>query len=58
MVEVKQGLAPDDVVVTAGQLRLRDGLPVAVAGQGEKPVVGAPGKAPAAPGAGGAKAGG
>jgi hypothetical protein len=55
---VKQGLAPDDVVVTAGQLRLRDGLPVAVAGQGEKPVVGAPGKAPAAPGAGGAKAGG
>jgi membrane fusion protein (multidrug efflux system) len=58
MVEVKQGLAPDDVVVTAGQLRLRDGLPVAVAGPSEKPVVGAPGKAPAAPGASGAKAGG
>jgi membrane fusion protein (multidrug efflux system) len=62
MVEVKQGLAPDDVVVTAGQLRLRDGLPVAVAGQGEKPgappVAGVPGKAPAVPDAGGTKAGG
>jgi membrane fusion protein (multidrug efflux system) len=61
-VEVTQGLAGGDLVVTAGQLRLRDGLPVAIAGQGEKPgappVAGAPGKAPSPPAAGGAKAGG
>lgn len=29
-VEVVEGLAPDDVVVTAGQLKLRDGMPVSV----------------------------
>ncbi|MEP6783885.1 MAG: efflux transporter periplasmic adaptor subunit, partial [Acidobacteriota bacterium] len=33
-VEVLNGLAKDDVVVTAGQLKLRDGAPVTVAGGG------------------------
>ena len=30
MVEIVEGLAPGDVVVTAGQIKLRDGVPVAV----------------------------
>jgi membrane fusion protein (multidrug efflux system) len=30
MVEIVQGLGPGDVVVTAGQIKLRDGAPVAV----------------------------
>jgi membrane fusion protein (multidrug efflux system) len=53
-VEVIRGLAAGDLVVTAGQLRLRDGLPVTVAGQGEKPappVAVNPGKATPADGA-------
>ena len=36
-VEVVEGLAPGDTVVTAGQLKLRDGVPVAVGGPGGKP---------------------
>jgi membrane fusion protein, multidrug efflux system len=36
-VEVIEGLAPGDTVVTAGQLKLRDGVPVAVGGPGGKP---------------------
>ena len=30
MVEILEGLAPGDVVVTAGQIKLRDGAKVAV----------------------------
>ena len=30
MVEVVQGLAPGDIVVTAGQIKLRDGVPVSI----------------------------
>jgi membrane fusion protein (multidrug efflux system) len=41
-VEILTGVAKDDVVVTAGQLKLRDGAPVTVAGA-------APGKVDAAP---------
>jgi membrane fusion protein (multidrug efflux system) len=59
MVEIVDGLAPGDVVVTAGQIRLRDGVAVAVGGAGGKPgappVAGTPGKPPAPPAA---KAGG
>ena len=33
-VEVLNGLAKDDIVVTAGQLKLRDGVPVIIAGAG------------------------
>ena len=29
-VEVREGLAPNDLVVTAGQLKIRDGVPVQV----------------------------
>ena len=29
-VEISKGLAPGDMVVTAGQLKIRDGAPVAV----------------------------
>lgn len=36
-VEVVEGLAAGDTVVTAGQLKLRDGVPVAVGGAGGKP---------------------
>jgi membrane fusion protein (multidrug efflux system) len=49
-VEVVQGLAAGDIVVTAGQLKLRDGAPVAVGGAGSKPA--------APPAAGAGKAGG
>jgi membrane fusion protein, multidrug efflux system len=34
MVEIVDGLKPGDVVVTAGQIKIRDGAPVQVAGQG------------------------
>jgi membrane fusion protein (multidrug efflux system) len=30
MVEIVEGLAPGDMVVTAGQIKLRDGSPVIV----------------------------
>jgi membrane fusion protein (multidrug efflux system) len=33
-VEVLNGLAPNDVVVTAGQLKLRDGMPVTIVNGG------------------------
>ena len=33
-VEVLKGLGPSDVVVTAGQLKLRDGMPVSIANGG------------------------
>lgn len=50
MVEVVEGLAPGDVVVTAGQIRLRDGAAVAVGGKpGAPPVAGAPAKPAAVP---------
>ncbi len=49
-VEVVQGLAVDDVVVTAGQQRLRDGVAVRVANSGQSPAVaGVPAKDEAAP---------
>ncbi len=51
-VEIVQGLAAEDVVVTAGQLKLRDGTPVRVANGGSSSAVaGAPAKdeAPAPP---------
>jgi membrane fusion protein (multidrug efflux system) len=56
-VEIVSGLAPGDVVVSAGQIKLRDGVPVAVAGTGAQAVAGAGPKpsagttAPAAPAA-------
>jgi membrane fusion protein (multidrug efflux system) len=49
-VEIVQGLAADDVVVTAGQLKLRDGVPVRIANGGAAPAVAgvpAKGEAPA-----------
>ena len=63
-VEVRQGLAGDDVVVVAGQLKLRDGVPVTIAGRPAGAVAAGPndGAAPpqkgagAAPGKGGAPA--
>ena len=33
-VEIVEGLEPDDVVVTAGQLKIRDGAPVKLVGEG------------------------
>ena len=36
-VEVRGGLAAGDIIVTAGQIRLRDGVAVAVAGRGPAP---------------------
>jgi len=59
-VEIVSGLAAGDTVVTAGQIKLRDGVPVAAGGPagGAPPVAGAPGEKPAAPAAGAAKAGG
>ncbi|HEY3564861.1 MAG TPA: efflux transporter periplasmic adaptor subunit, partial [Casimicrobiaceae bacterium] len=33
-VEVLNGLAPNDVIVTAGQLKLRDGMPVTIVNGG------------------------
>ena len=45
--EVVNGIAADDVIVTAGQLKLRDGVPVRLAGA---PVTAASAETPAAPG--------
>jgi membrane fusion protein (multidrug efflux system) len=56
-VEILEGLAQGDVVVTAGQIRVRDGVPVRVApppgqapgqapGQPQAPGAGTPGRAP------------
>ncbi len=41
-VEVLGGLSSGDTVVSAGQLKLRDGVPVAVTGNGEREVAGGP----------------
>jgi membrane fusion protein (multidrug efflux system) len=41
-VEVVSGVAAGDVVVSAGQLKLRDGVPVAIAGNGVREVAGGP----------------
>jgi membrane fusion protein (multidrug efflux system) len=46
-VEVREGLAAGDVVVTAGLLKIRDGVPVQVSPPGDR-------TAPAVPEAGGA----
>lgn len=46
-VEVVEGLADGDVVITAGQLKLREGVPVLAVGEGQAPA-GAPGGAAAA----------
>ena len=46
-VEILTGLAKDDLVVTAGQLKLRDGAPVAVAGAAPAKVVADPAASPA-----------
>ena len=43
-VEIMSGLAAGDTVVSAGQQKLRDGVPVAVAGNGAIPVAGGPAK--------------
>ena len=43
-VEILAGLASGDTVVSAGQLKLRDGMTVAVAGNGERAVAGGPTK--------------
>lgn len=47
-VEIVAGLGPDDVVITAGQLKVRDGSPVA-AGGAKPPPGAAAGDTPAAP---------
>jgi membrane fusion protein (multidrug efflux system) len=44
-VEITDGLQPGDVVVTAGQLKLRDGAPVRIGGPAPPAAAGAPGKA-------------
>jgi len=53
-VEVLSGLAAGDVVVTAGQLKIRDGAQVRVAGAegGKPPAAAAPAQPPAAPASG------
>jgi membrane fusion protein (multidrug efflux system) len=60
-VEVVEGLAAGDTVVTAGQLKLRDGVQVVVGGPGGKPaappVAETQGKRTTDPAAGGRKAG-
>jgi membrane fusion protein (multidrug efflux system) len=45
--EILQGVSPDDTVVSAGQLKLRDGVPVRLAGA---PLTAASNESPAAPG--------
>lgn len=57
-VEVVEGLAPDDTVVTAGQLKLRDGVSVAVGGPGGKPAAPPVAEKQEQPSAGPAAAGG
>jgi membrane fusion protein (multidrug efflux system) len=47
-VEIVEGLGPDDVVVTAGQIKLRDGVAVAVPGKPPTPAVAQPAEKPAA----------
>ncbi|MBN8442588.1 MAG: efflux RND transporter periplasmic adaptor subunit [Thauera sp.] len=47
MVEIVDGLAADALVVTAGQLKLRDGAPVKVAAQGGAALPATPAVAPA-----------
>jgi membrane fusion protein (multidrug efflux system) len=42
-VEVLKGLGPDDVVVTAGQQKLREGMPVTIANAGAAASAPAPG---------------
>jgi membrane fusion protein (multidrug efflux system) len=60
-VEIVEGLAAGDTIVTAGQIKLRDGVPVAVGGPGGKPVTppvaGTPGGKPAASAVGPGKSG-
>ncbi|MCW2245913.1 membrane fusion protein (multidrug efflux system) [Azospirillum fermentarium] len=36
-VEVTEGISPDDTIITGGQIKIRDGAPVAVAGAQNKP---------------------
>ncbi|HYR00898.1 MAG TPA: efflux RND transporter periplasmic adaptor subunit [Casimicrobiaceae bacterium] len=43
-VEILGGLSGGDTVVSAGQLKLRDGVPVAVTGNGDRAVAGGPSK--------------
>jgi membrane fusion protein (multidrug efflux system) len=43
-VEILGGLSGGDAVVSAGQLKLRDGVPVAVTGNGDRAVAGGPSK--------------
>jgi membrane fusion protein (multidrug efflux system) len=57
MVEIVSGLAAGDLVVNAGQLKLRDGSPVSIAGGGKAGVAGAPAVPGAANGSGPAKSG-
>lgn len=47
-VEIRDGLAAGDVVVTAGQIKLREGVPVRAAPAGAKPAGAATGGAPKA----------
>ena len=56
-VEVLEGLAPGDTVVTAGQLKLRDGAQVAVGGPGGKPAAPPVAETQEKPSAGSAPAG-
>ena len=49
--EIMKGLADGDLVVTAGQLKLREGVAVQVAAQANAPAAGAPPKADATPAA-------
>jgi membrane fusion protein (multidrug efflux system) len=56
-VEVIEGLAPGDTVVTAGQLKLRDGAQVAVGGPGGKPAAPPVAETQEKPSAGSAPAG-
>ena len=46
-VQVLKGLAPDDMVVTAGQLKIRDGVPVTLAAKTAPANAAAPGTPPA-----------
>ncbi|MFN0163635.1 MAG: efflux RND transporter periplasmic adaptor subunit [Burkholderiales bacterium] len=48
-VEVLSGVAKDDTIVVAGQLRLREGVNVRIAGAGGPPGKGGPAGAPGAP---------
>jgi membrane fusion protein (multidrug efflux system) len=52
MVEIVEGVAAGDLVVNAGQLKLRDGSPVSIAGAGKPGGGAAPAKAEGGPGAG------